>query len=67
MTSWDWYQQQAAHLSKLSEGLRDPSERQKLMELSLGYRALARYAERQHHANGSGGADHHPERPADEA
>ena len=61
MTSWDWYQQKAAHLSKLSETLRDPSERKKLVELSLGYLALARYAERRHHAKVLGGADHHPD------
>jgi len=49
MTSHDWYHHKAAHLVKVSDLLRDPTERKKLFELSLGYLALARYvAKRQH-------------------
>ena len=64
----DRYRRKAADLLKAAEILRDPIERKKLLELALGYLALARHvAERRHQGTAHRSMERHPEHTQDDA
>jgi hypothetical protein len=62
------YQRMATRCLRTAEGLRDPGERGKLLEIAGGYMALARHvAERYHHGTAHRNAERDFERHADDA
>ena len=68
MNSRNWYTDRAVRLLKLSETLRDPGERKKLLEIALGYLALARYvAERRDHGTAHRLPEHQAAQHPDDA
>jgi hypothetical protein len=60
------YQRMAKRCLRAAEGVCDPGERRKLLEVAGGYMALARHvAERHHHGTAHRSAEHDPERHRD--
>ena len=68
VTNRELYQRKAGDLVRRSGSLRDPIERKKVLELALGYLALARYvSDRRDHATAHRTAEHDRARHLDDA